>query len=46
MKYKRFGDTWFVRIDADEEVMESLKILCERENIRLAQVEAIGASKN
>lgn len=46
MQYKRFGDTFLVRIDLDEEIMQSLKILCEREDIHLAHVEAIGASNH
>ena len=44
MQYKRFGDTCFVRIDLNEEIMHSLKELCEKEGIRLAQVSAIGAA--
>ena len=46
MQYKRFNDTYAVRIDLGEEIMESLKTLCARENIRLAEVSAIGASDN
>ena len=46
MQYKRFGDTCFVRIDLNEEIMHSLKELCEKEDIRLAQVNAIGASNH
>jgi len=43
MKYQKFNDTFMVRLDKDEEIMQSLMSLCEKENIRLAQVEAIGA---
>ena len=46
MQYKKYGDTYLVRIDLDEEIMQSLKTLCEQENIRLAHVEAIGASNH
>ncbi len=44
MKYSRFGDTYLLRIDLGEEIMQSLKAFCEQENVRLARVEAIGAS--
>ena len=43
MLYKKFGNTYMVRIDLDEEIMPSLKALCEKENIQLARVEALGA---
>ncbi len=46
MQYKKFGDTYFIRIDLNEEIMQSLKQLCEKEDIRLAQVNAIGASNH
>ena len=46
MKYRKSGDTYLVRIDLDEEIMQSLKALCEQEDIRLARVEAIGASNH
>lgn len=43
MDYRRFGDTYLVRIDRGEEILASLTALCETENIRLAQVDALGA---
>jgi len=43
LQYKRVGDTWLVRMDPGDEVIQSLNQLCEAENIRLARVEAIGA---
>lgn len=43
MQYKKFGDTYLVRIDLDEEIMQSLTCLCEKEHVALARVEAIGA---
>ena len=46
MQYKRFNDTYAVRIDIGEEIMESLKSLCAKENIRLAEVSAIGAASH
>ena len=46
MRYQRYGDTYMVRIDLNEEIMQSLKTLCEQEDIRLAQVDAIGAANH
>lgn len=43
MDYRRFGNTYLVRMDVGEEIVEELKSLCRTENIRLAQVDAIGA---
>ena len=44
MQYKRMKDTYAVRLDVGEEVMESLKKLAEAEQIRTAEVSAIGAA--
>ena len=44
MQYRQFGNTWMLRIDNGEEIMESLAAMCEEEGILLAQVNAIGAS--
>ncbi len=44
MQYKRFNDTFMLRVDCGEEVVQSLTALCEKENIRLAEVNAIGAA--
>ena len=44
MKFKRFNDVYMVRIDLGEEIMEALGSLCRSEDIRLAQVNAIGAT--
>lgn len=43
MQYKRFGDTWAVRMDRGEEIMACLTEMCGREEIPLAEVSAIGA---
>ena len=43
MRYGRFGDTDMLRIDYGEEILQSLKQMCEQEGIHLAQVDAIGA---
>ena len=44
MQYKRFNDTYMLRIDKGEEVIQSLTEMCEKEDIRLAEVSAIGAA--
>ena len=44
MVYKRFGNTYVVRVDRGEEVVEKLTELVEKENIRLARVEGLGAA--
>ena len=43
MEYRRFGDTYVVRMDRGEEILSSLKDLCLKEDIRLAKVDALGA---
>lgn len=43
MKYKRFGDTIFARIDKNEEILDKVKEIALKENIKLATVQALGA---
>ena len=43
MEYKRFGDTVVVRMDPGEEIVGNVLALAEKENIRLASIEALGA---
>lgn len=45
MEYQKIQDTFLVRLDPGEEILESLADLAARENIRLAQVSGIGAAK-
>ncbi|MBQ9308381.1 MAG: DNA-binding protein [Clostridia bacterium] len=44
MFYEKMGDTYAVRLKRGEEIMESLKRLCEREAIETAEVSGIGAA--
>ena len=44
MDYRHFEDTYIIRLDRGEEILSSLKDLCENENIMLGTVAAIGAS--
>ena len=41
---EKHGDTYVVRLERGEEIMESLKSLCEREHLELAEVAGIGAA--
>ena len=38
MIYRRFNDTYMIRIDQGEEILEQLMNVCLREQITLAQV--------
>lgn len=44
MDYRRFGDTIIARIDKGEEILEQLKVIAEKESIKLASVSALGAT--
>lgn len=44
MEYRKFDDTYVVRLNKCEEVIESLKQLCKNENIELAEITGLGAS--
>ena len=43
MEFRKFGDTYIVRMDRGEEILSTLTELCRKEDIRLAQVDALGA---
>ncbi|MDL2248226.1 DNA-binding protein [Tyzzerella sp. OttesenSCG-928-J15] len=43
MEYKKFKDTIIARIDPGEEILDSLKKLSLKENIKLASINALGA---
>ena len=43
MEYQKLGDTYFVRLDRGEEVLDRLTALCRKEGITLAQVDGLGA---
>lgn len=45
MEYRQFGEQYVIRIQKDEEIMEQLKLLCEKENITLGTVQGLGAAK-
>lgn len=43
MEYRRFSDKIVVRMDKGEEILTKLKEVCEKENVKLANVNALGA---
>lgn len=45
MNYKRFENYIVIRMDKDEEINETLKQVCLKENVKLASISAIGAIK-
>jgi predicted DNA-binding protein with PD1-like motif len=44
MKAKKFNNKYFIRIDKGEEIVETLKKFCEKENIKLGSIVGIGAT--
>ena len=44
MEYRRFGDTYVLRLERGEEVISSLESFCRHEKIALGSVEGLGAS--
>lgn len=43
MEYRRFGDRIIARIDKTEEIVEKVKEIASKEQIKLASVQALGA---
>lgn len=43
MEYRRFGDSFIIRMDKGEEIVEQLTAVAARERIALAEVSALGA---
>ena len=46
MEYKVFGNTVVARIDRSEEILDKLRELAEKEQIKLASVQALGATND
>lgn len=43
MEYKKFNNKYILRLDRGDEIVETLKRFCERENITLGSIQGIGA---
>lgn len=43
MEYRRFGEDIVIRIDKGEEMIEKMLEVCRKENVTLANVNALGA---
>ena len=46
MEYRRFGNKIVARIDKGEEILEKIKEISLKENIKLANVNALGATND
>lgn len=44
MEYKKFGNTIIARLDVGDEIMESLRKIVDKENIKLAQINGLGGA--
>ena len=44
MEYRKFNNSYVVRINKGEEIVEKLKELCEKEDIKVAEITGLGAS--
>ena len=44
MEYRRFHDTYVIRMDRGEEIISTLTEFCRKESVKLGSVEALGAS--
>lgn len=44
MEYKKFNENYVIRLNKGEEVINSLKELCNKEDIKLAEITGLGAS--
>ncbi len=42
MDYKKFGETYYIRIDRGEEIIDSIMKVCEKERIKSATFSGIG----
>ena len=46
MKYRQYGNIFILKFENGEELVSSLLIFCEKENIKAGTVSAIGAAKD
>ena len=46
MEYRRFADTYVIRLDRGEEIVKSLTKLCADENVQLGCITGLGAAES
>ncbi|WP_125152976.1 PPC domain-containing DNA-binding protein [Clostridium rectalis] len=46
MEFKKFNNRYVIRLDKGDEIIESLKKICNMENIKTASITGIGATNN
>ncbi|MBP3941808.1 MAG: DNA-binding protein [Christensenellaceae bacterium] len=46
MKFGKFGDSYFIRLEKGEEIVSSLEKLCRQEKIRLGEISGLGAASS
>ena len=46
MEYRKFNNTIIARIDKGEEILEEIKKIAQKENIKLANINALGATND
>ncbi len=44
MEYQKFENTYVLRVNKGEEIVSKIKELCEKEDIKLAEITGLGAS--
>ena len=46
MEYRKFNNTIVARIDKGEEILDKIKEIANKENIKLANINALGATND
>ena len=46
MEYKKFGNTYIMRLDVGDELMASLRKFVDSESVKLAQINGLGAASD
>lgn len=44
MEYRKFKNDYVIRLNKDEEILTSLKEICKKENVQVAEITGLGAS--
>ena len=46
MQYKKINDIYVLRLDLNENIIESIKVLCEENNIKAAMISGLGVARD